>query len=189
MEIKTIIEKMEASSYNVGFVSADKVKGFILELKKAIPEKKEVEDGHCESCGQKIIEYKLTFTALHLNILQKIFKHCVATKQHEFSKKEIDLSHTDYGNFYVLQRFWLIYFKTDENGKRIKDGSWGVPMKRVSAFLRGDLYISEYFIRKRGENIASDSKIRVFDIKQGEKYFVPGEHKPLFVEYENIFNS
>jgi hypothetical protein len=60
-------------------------------------------------------------------------------------KRDIEgLTHTDYGNFYSLQRFGLLYYLEDENGKRIKGGNWGVAVSRIYKFLQGDYKIAEY---------------------------------------------
>jgi hypothetical protein len=89
--------------------------------------------------------YRIYFSPVHIAIIRKIFNYCVQNKTHVIHKRDIEgLTHTDYGNFYSLQRFGLLYYLEDENGKRIKGGNWGVAVSRIYKFLQGDYKIAEY---------------------------------------------
>ncbi len=141
----------------------------------------------CPSCGSKISIYKVNFSKMHLEILIKIFKWCVKNKTHEFHKSEIKgLSHTEYGNFYTLQRFWLLYFLKSPEGKRVKGWYWGLPLKRVYKFLQGQTKIAEYYTRNTatGQNIPAENKVCVQEIKN---YWVCFDWiTPAFLEYEEL---
>jgi hypothetical protein len=128
--------------------------------------------------------YTVHFSSLHVSILIKIFNEVVKTGRHEFKKKDIpNLTHTEYGNFFTLQRFGLLYFPTDGEGKRIKGGSWGMDRKRVYDFLNGDFKISKYYVRDIliKKNFSSEEKITVRQVKNSENAFK--ENVPDFVNY------
>lgn len=128
----------------------------------------------CSFCGALHNTHTIHFSRFHLNLLIKIFNFVVTTGNYRFNKKDIKwLSHTEYGNFYQLQRFWLLFFPTDEEGKKVKGWYWGMPLKRVAGFLRGDVFISQFYVRdkQKKQNISSEWKIRVFDIPEGKKRF------------------
>lgn len=139
----------------------------------------------CPACGSKISVYKVYFSKMHVEILIKIFKWAVENKTHEFAKSEIKgLTHTEYGNFYTLQRFWLLYFLKDKNGKRVKGWYWGIPIQRAYKFLQGQTKISEYYTRNTatGQNIASENKVFVSQIKVLENTFTG--LAPSFISYD-----
>lgn len=73
---------------------------------------------------RRIVEdnsYRVHFSTLHINIVRKVFRWCVDHKTHIIHKSDIqDLTHTDYGNFYILQRFGLLYYMESSEGDRIK---------------------------------------------------------------------
>lgn len=103
---------------------------------------------HLEELYRRIVDgstYRIYFSPVHIAIIRKIFNYCVQNKTHVIHKRDIEgLTHTDYGNFYSLQRFGLLYYLEDENGKRIKGGNWGVAVSRIYKFLQGDYKIAEY---------------------------------------------
>lgn len=138
----------------------------------------------CPCCGSKISYYTVHFSKLHLDILTKIFKRAVKNKIHEFHKKEIkDLSHTEYGNFYTLQRFWLLYFLKTKDWKKIKGWYWGLPIKRVYKFLNWKAQISEFYTRNTatGQNIPATNKIFINQVKN---YSFDESLRPTFIDYE-----
>lgn len=142
----------------------------------------------CSFCGAVHTSHKIRFSSFHLNLLIKIFNHVVKTWNYNFKKRDIPgLSHTEYWNFYQLQRFWLLFFP-EEEGKRKKGGAWGMPLKRVASFLRGDDFISEYYIRDKQTklNIPSESKIRVFEIPKENNFT---NELPDFISYEKLWNN
>lgn len=144
----------------------------------------------CSFCGALHNKHVVKFSRFHLNLLVKIFNYVVKTGNYRFSKKDIlGLSHTEYGNFYQLQRFWLLFFPTDDNGKKLKGGEWGMPLKRVAGFLRGDIFISEYYVRdkQKKHNVSSETKIRVFDVPESKNDF--SQEIPDFVSYEKLWDN
>ena len=94
---------------------------------------KNTEIRRCTCCGQNFSIYKTYFSSVHLRILIKVFKWAIANKKYEFQKKELQqvLSHTDYGNFCVLQRFGLIYHLKDEDGIILRK------LKLLNTFKKG----------------------------------------------------
>lgn len=131
--------------------------------------------------------YTTHFSTLHVTILIKIFNHVVKTKNYLFNKKDIpNLTHTQYGNFFTLQRFGLLFYPTDEDGKRIKGGYWGINLKRTHAFLRGDYKISKYYTRDKllKQNSPSEEKITVHGVKNSDNCFK--ENVPDFINYVEL---
>lgn len=89
---------------------------------------------------EKLLEfhtpYTVTFSTVHLGILIKVFNYAVLTGSYYFQKSDLpNLTRTEYGTLFTLQRFGLLFFKEDDEGKRVKGGEWGIPLKRVYAFL------------------------------------------------------
>lgn len=147
----------------------------------------------CPACGQDYKLYKTFFTTIQVKLLKKIFAYCVQNKTHEIQKKDLpSLSRTEYGNFYTLQRFGMIYFLKDENGKRIKGGSWGIPLKRVAAFLQGEGKVAKYYLRNTAtkQNTSSDEKVSIHEVKQINKFLDELKNfTPTFIEYETWQNT
>lgn len=71
----------------------------------------------CRFCGSEHRVYKLYFSISHLEILKKIYIYCINNKTNTFNKKDLDLTHTEYGNFPFLKRFGLIYLERPEKEK------------------------------------------------------------------------
>lgn len=117
-----------------------------------------------------------------------VFKWAIANKRHEFRKRELQnlLSHTDYGNFCVLQRFGLIYHLKDEDGIILKNWSYWIPLKRVYRFLQGDFEIAKYFTRNTAtkRNEPSEEKINIWGIKNVVQIVEEGDLIPSFIEYD-----
>lgn len=142
----------------------------------------------CSFCFAKHSVHTVRFSRFHLNLLTKIFNFVVKTWNYRFRKKDIKgLSHTEYGNFFQLQRFWLLFFPIGEDGKKCKTGEWWMPLKRVAGFLRWDVFISQFYIRDSQAkiNTPSEAKIRVFDVPKKTRF----EEIPDFVSYDNLENN
>lgn len=147
----------------------------------------------CSCCGVTHKQYKVFFTNIHLSILIKIFKWSVEHRNIEFKKSELKkiLNHTDYGNFYTLQRFWLIYFLRDkETGRKIK-WSWGVNLKRIYNFLNWDYKIAQFYRRNTATktNISSRTEnilVNVYEIKKIKYKPEIFELNKYFTEYKNF---
>lgn len=148
---------------------------------------KSVEEKTCPHCGHVSRRYKISFSSLHVRLARIVFEYCVQNKTNAITKKEIShlLSHTDYGNFYILQRFGLLYYIEDDNGKRIK-GSWGVALRRLRDFLDNKWKVAEYFWRDKDERSNSHSERRIFlrEIQKHEQWIDPVTMLPTFLAFE-----
>lgn len=134
----------------------------------------------CKFCGVEQKVYKIYFSTVHAKIAAKIFKYCVEHKTHIFDKKDLDLDHTEYGNFPFLKRFGLIYKEKPETGK-----TYGAPVRRLKEFFEGKWAVAEYSAKdtKSKRQEVSESRIFIKDIRKMEAGFTDGL-KPFFVEYE-----
>ena len=146
-----------------------------------------VQEKTCPTCGHVSKRYKISFSSLHVKIAKILYEYCVRNKTHNVTKTELApyLSHTDYGNFYILQRFGLIYFEKDEHGKK-KKGVWGVPLKTLHKFLKNEWDVAEYFWRDedKGTNEHSTNRIYLHQVKRAGKILDPETMLPYFVEFE-----
>jgi hypothetical protein len=59
----------------------------------------------CSFCHAVHNKHLVNFSRFHLNLITKIFNHVVKTGKYTFNKSDLELSRTEYGNFYQLQRF------------------------------------------------------------------------------------
>ena len=150
---------------------------------------------YCQTCHVEHSVYRIYFSTMHLRILQKVFKYCVDNKTHIIHKNDIPgLTHTDYGNFYALRRFGLLYW-LEEDGKKIKGGHWGVAVTRIYRFLKGQYAIAEYSERNTTTEAlhTSERKITVNEIPRYTTFAQDtSSYLPSFVKYEenpDIFTS
>lgn len=131
-----------------------------LEVKK----KANYEEIVCRSCGHSKKRYRVTFASLHVRLAKILFQYCVDNKTHIVETGEIakKMSHTDYGNFASLQRFGLMYYLKDNDGKKLR-GQFGVPLKRLHKFLKNEWDVAEYFWRDEdeGTNEHSTNVLRI----------------------------
>lgn len=146
-----------------------------------------VQEKTCPTCGHVSKRYKISFSSLHVKIAKILYEYCVKNKTHNVTKTELApyLSHTDYGNFYILQRFGLIYFEKDENGKK-KKGVWGVPLKTLHKFLKNEWKIAEYFWRDKdnGTNEMSERRIFLYEVPKITRAIDYETMLPTFLEFE-----
>ena len=147
----------------------------------------------CSCCWITHKQYKVYFTSLHLSILIKIFKWAVQKRQNEFLKSDLKnvLNHTDYGNLYTLQRFWLIYFIKDPETWRNIKGSWGINLKRAYDFLNWKFEIAQFYRRNTAtkQNISSRKEgflVNVYQIKRINYKPELFNLDKYFVEYKNF---
>lgn len=145
----------------------------------------------CPCCTGTWTIYKIHFSTHHVQILEKIFKHCVKYRIHEIDKKTIaDLTASDYTNFCHLQRFGFLYWLNDkETGKRQKGGHWGVAVKRIRQFLGGEWPVAEYTEKdtRTGEQRSSTTRVKIQEIKRYAKHLDKArpEWLPYFVTYDS----
>jgi hypothetical protein len=145
----------------------------------------------CTCCNHIGSRYKVTFNSMYSGMALKVFKHCIKTKSHLFDKGDIaGLSHTEYGNFSILQRFGLLYFIKDDGGKKIR-GKWGVPMKRLAKFIRGDTTVAAFFWRDSDEdtNELSDERITIDQVPKISRILDKDTLLPVFVECDRLDHS
>lgn len=139
--------------------------------------------------------FKVHFNNAHLVICQKIFKYCIHYKENTFKIDELDrfvkLTKTDYWNLNTLCRFWLLYRKKDEDGKKVKWGHYGVPLKRLYEFLTCKYAIAKYYTRNPNtkENIMSEKRVFANEIPKYQTIIDQETFLPLFVEYESLPNN
>lgn len=143
----------------------------------------------CQCCGHNGTRYKISFNPLLVGITRKIFEHCVKTRSFEFDRRDLQgFTTTEYNNMALLQRFGILYRPTDSEGRRISRGKWGMPVKRVRAFLSGKWKVAEHFWRDGDaeENEQSERRVTVFEIKGAGKFLDPETLLPAFLEYDKL---
>lgn len=142
---------------------------------------------YCQTCHVEHSVYRIYFSTMHLRILRKVFKYCVENKTHLIHKNDIPgLTHTDYGNFYALRRFGLLYW-FEEDGKKVKGGKWGVAVTRIYRFLKGQYAIAEYSERNTATETlhTSERKITINEIPRYTSFAEDtNNYLPSFVKYE-----
>lgn len=143
---------------------------------------------HCNTCGVEHSIYRIYFSSMHLQILRKVYAYCVENHTHTIEKSKIPgLTHTDYGNFYVLRRFGLLYWIKSEDGKKVKGGHWGVCVGRIHDFLKGNGAVAEYSEKNTASEHMENSKTRI-SINQIPRYKTliddQNAFMPYFVKYE-----
>jgi hypothetical protein len=88
----------------------------------------------CEHCGAKINKYWHRLTPVLVNALVKTLKYVQEKDENLVHKTDLDLTHSEYGNYQKLRFHGLIAKHRDEDGRF--DG-W-VITKRAGEFLRGE---------------------------------------------------
>lgn len=142
----------------------------------------------CPHCGSNLATYTVNISKIHVEILLKIRAFCLLHDVHEFTIKEIDnelrLSKTEYGNLNVLCRFWLLYRKTDENGKRIKGGYYGINMTTTNEFIMKRWPVAMNYVRDVAHktHVLSEQRIFIDEIK-GVTKFLTENNIPSYVQY------
>ena len=95
---------------------------------------------HCEHCGAAITKYWHKLTPVLVDALIIAHKAVVANDENHIDKGDLQLSHSQYGNFQKLRFHGLIakWKEADEAGiKAWRRGHWLIT-KRGAAFLRGE---------------------------------------------------
>lgn len=145
----------------------------------------------CPLCENTRSVYKIHFSLAHVRILQKIFVHCVENKTHIIKKSDIvTLTHWDYTNFPVLQRFGFLYWLQDEEGNRTRKwGKWGVAVKRIRDFLIWAYEVAEYSERDTAtkKQRTSDRRITIAEVRRYSDEQRKKDNEsflPYFITYE-----
>lgn len=144
---------------------------------------------HCSTCGVEHSVYRIYFSTMHLSILRKVYAHCIQNKTHIIEKKEIPgLTHTDYGNFYMLRRFGFLYWLEDD-GKKVKGGHWWVAVSRIHDFLTGVWAVAEYSEKNTASQHMKNSESRIY-ISELPRYKTLTDDQnsfmPYFVQYRDM---
>ncbi len=95
---------------------------------------------HCEHCGAAITKYWHKLTPILVDSLVIAHKAVVAKDENHIEKGDLQLSHSQYGNFQKLRFHGLIAkFKEDDGSGNLvwRRGHWLIT-RRGAAFLRGD---------------------------------------------------
>lgn len=144
-------------------------------------------DKTCPHCGHTSRKYKRYFHGRDIAVCRKLFEVCVKNKTHLIDRSMLNntLTHVEYSNFAYLQRFGLIYFIKDENGKNVR-GEWGVALSRLHKFLKNEWKVAEYFWRDTdsGRNEMSDTRIFMSEVDPKLDLTNPDTQLPAFLEFE-----
>lgn len=92
----------------------------------------------CPHCGATIKKYWHRLNAGLVHALVKVYTRVVEKNENKVSKKELSLSHSEYGNFQKL-RFHGLIAKYKEDGNWVR-GTW-LLTRRGAQFLKGEIQI------------------------------------------------
>lgn len=146
----------------------------------------------CDCCWSRIQYQKVWFTKQFVITLQKILDYVVDwqknTWQHKniIHIKDLNLSHTEYTHMNKIANFGLLYRETTPDGKKIKNGTYWVPQKRIFDFLNGDWAVAKFYVVKSTTHAKYMSKERVtVDHINQDTWFADYKTKqlPKYVEY------
>lgn len=123
--------------------------------------------GVCECCWANIRYTRINFTRAFLPSLVKVMDHVIeeSKKQNKrvnmFNVKDLNFTHTEYTSLNRIANFGLLYRDVDEYWNRIKDGTYGVPVKRIVDFLNWDWKVAKFYVVKSNTHERKLSKERV----------------------------
>lgn len=95
----------------------------------------------CPTCGQTISRRKVAFSRAMLSAALKMYHHAMRQGSQTVLLRECGVTHTEYANANNLVRFGLAY-KNDD----MVPGEYGVPRKRIEAFMANDWTVARYAI-------------------------------------------
>ena len=193
MQNKYQIARQLVDDYNNAFLQGDTFDHIQEWLDQRIKEEEKQahitfdHDGHvidvdkkhlaiCECCGSHIKYQKVCFSKSFIPTLQKILDYVVDWQRNTGEIKKIieisdlKLTHTEYGNLNRLANFGLLYRQENEQGNRIKDGTYWVPAKRIFQFLNGEWKVAKFYVVKSTthERATSTERISVDQLPQVE---------------------
>lgn len=135
--------------------------GYVTDLEKG-------ETTICDCCGSEIKYLKVSFSKLFIPPLQKILDHVCKiereTGEHVNLVKirDLNLTHTEYTILNKIANFGLLYREETPDGRKIKNGTYGVPQKRIYEFLKGEWEVARFYVVKSTTGQRILSKERVF---------------------------
>lgn len=161
--------------------------GHVTDLEKC-------ETSFCDCCGSEIKYHKISFTNKFITSLRKILDYvCEYEKQtwkhlNIIQIKDLNLSHTEYAHLNEIANFGLLYREETPDWKKIKNGTYWVPQKRIFEFLKGDWKVAKFYVVKSttGERVLSKERMTIDQINK-DTWFVDYQTKqlPKYVEYIN----
>lgn len=135
----------------------------------------------CPCCGQVINKREVTIYSGMVRALLRVFYWCAKNKKHEFTRKEIKALFQGVDNEIARWGDWMLF----GNGMVYKPegkGTWGLNMKRVSEFIRGEREIPTRVLvdRVKDEKTYLDYK-KIDEIKNLSEFL--DEAKQYIVNY------
>lgn len=159
--------------------------GYVTDLEKG-------ETTICDCCGSEIKYLKVSFSKLFIPPLQKILDHvCEIEKQtgehvNIVKIRDLNLTHTEYTILNKIANFGLLYREETPDGRKIKNGTYGVPQKRIFQFLNGEWEVARFYVVKSttGQRILSKERVFIDKIHM-DKSFEDYQTKslPSYVQY------
>lgn len=123
----------------------------------------------CEHCGARMSRYWHKLTPGLITTLVKVYTAVVENQINLVHKSELDLDHSEYGNFQKL-RFHALIAKHRVDGKWIS-GTW-VITKRGADFLKGIIKVPDRVKTYRNKVEAhSDRLVNVAEVMRSNPYW------------------
>lgn len=125
-------------------------------LAKQIQKQSIAEDGDCILCGGSLKEYWHKITPILVNSLVVAYKVVAKRQANYFNKHELELDHSEYGNFQKLRFHALIArYKVDGDWKK---GDWLIT-SRGFKFLQGKIAIPKRVKTYKNKVIDHDTEL------------------------------
>jgi len=123
----------------------------------------------CPQCGASMHKYWHRLTPGLVRTLVEVYKHVSSAGENHFSKKDLRLSHSQYGNFQKLRFHALIAkFKINDLWTR---GEW-VLTRRGADFLKGQIQVPVKVQTFRNKVTDHDTElVTVRDVMKSEPYW------------------
>lgn len=123
----------------------------------------------CPHCGASMKKYWHKITPGLVKTLVKVYKAVSAKRENAVSKKDLSLTHSEYGNFQKL-RFHGLIAKYKVDGEWHK-GDWLIT-HRGAQFLRGEIEIPEKVLTFRNKVEGhTDETVNIKNVMASEPYF------------------
>lgn len=123
---------------------------------------------HCEYCGAALKKYWHSITPGLVKILIKCYTYASA-HDNLFRMKDLNLDHSEYGNFQKLRFHGLIAKHKVEN--QIQEREWLVT-QRGAAFLRGEIQIPDKVQTFRNRVVNhSEELVTITEVMRSQLYW------------------
>jgi len=112
----------------------------------------------CEHCGAKMKRYWHTMSPGLVRVLAKCYEYLLGQRalENRFAMKDLNLDHSEYGNFQKL-RFHALIAKVKEDGERV-EREWLIT-KRGADFLKGEIQIPARVQTFRNQVVDHDEEL------------------------------